>query len=211
MRELRPGLFHWTTFHEGIRAPVSSYYVEPAGALIDARVPDEGIEPAFSGRATPQQVIATIGLHMRHADRFAEAFGCRVRAPAEARERLGDQASFAPYDDGDEVAPGITAIQIGVICPDEYALHIAHGAGAISFADGLIHYGDALGFVPDGLLGDDAEAIKAGLKDAFRGLLERDFDDLLFAHGEPLVGGGQAALREFLERPVGEEESGEAL
>src|SRR5439155_340543 len=55
MRELRPGLFHWTTFHEGIGAPVSSYYVEPAGALTDGRVPDEGIEAAFDGRAAPQQ------------------------------------------------------------------------------------------------------------------------------------------------------------
>ena len=148
---------------------------------------------------------------MRHADRFAEAFGCRVRAPAEARDRLGDDANFEPYGDGDEIAPGITAIQIGVICPDEYALHIAHGAGAISFADGLMHYGEALGFVPDFLLGDDPEAIKAGLRDAFRGLLERDFDDLLFAHGEPVLGGGQAALREFLDRPAGEEESGQPL
>src|SRR5881397_3541125 len=111
MRELRPGLFHWTTFHEGIRAPVSSYYVEPAGALIDARVPDEGIEAAFAGRAAPQQAIITIGLHLRHADRFAEAFGCVVRAPAAARDRLGEDASFEPYTDHDEIAPGITAIQ----------------------------------------------------------------------------------------------------
>ncbi|HEY3019650.1 MAG TPA: hypothetical protein VGJ32_05630 [Solirubrobacteraceae bacterium] len=198
MRELRPGLFHWTTFHEGIGFQVSSYYVEPAGALIDARVPDEGLEGAFGGRATPQQAIVTSGLHMRHADRFAEAYGCRVRAPAEARDRLGDDASFEAYDDGDEVAPGITAIQIGALCPDEYALHIAHGTGAISFADGLIRYGDTLGFVPDSLLGDDPQAIKAGLRDGFRGLLERDFDDLLFAHGDPLIGGGRAALREFL-------------
>jgi len=201
MRELRPGLFHWTTFHEGIRAAVSSYYVEPAGAVIDARVPEEGIEAAFGGRAPPQQAIVTSGLHMRHADRFVEAFGCGVRAPAEARDRLGEDASFEPYDDRDEIAPGVTAIQIGSLCPDEYALHIAHGAGAISFADGLIRYGDTLGFVPDFLLGDDPEAIKAGLTDAFRRLLERDFDDLLFAHGDPLIGGGRAALREFLQRP----------
>src|SRR5437763_1494112 len=96
MRELRPGLFHWTTFHEGIGAPVSSYYVESAGALIDARVPDEGIESAFDGRATPQQAIITTGLHLRHADRFAEAFGCSVRAPAEARDRLADTGPRVP-------------------------------------------------------------------------------------------------------------------
>jgi hypothetical protein len=29
-------------------------------------------------------------------------------------------------------------------------------------------------------------------------LLAVDFDTLLFAHGEPIVGGGKQALREFL-------------
>jgi hypothetical protein len=198
MRELRPGLFHWTTFHEGIGIAVSSYYVEPAAAVIDARVPDEGIEAAFAGRAAPQQAIVTTGLHMRHADRFADAFGCAVRAPAEARDRLGPAAAFEPYGDGDEVAPGVTAIHVGSLCPDEYALHVAHGPGAVSLADALMHYGDALGFVPDNLMGDDPDAVKAGLEDALRGLLDRDFEDLLFAHGDPLVGGGKAALREFL-------------
>lgn len=56
-----------------------------------------------------------------------------------------------------------------------------------------------LGFFSDDLLGDDPAKVKRGLNDAFRGLLTRDFDHLLFAHGEPLVGGGNAALREFLE------------
>src|SRR5256886_16221684 len=130
MRELRPGLFHWTTFHEGIRAAVSSYYVEPAGAVIDARVPEEGIEAAFGGRATPQQAIVTSGLHMRHADRFVEAFGCRVRAPAEARDRLGEGARLGPHHDPDEMAPGGTAAPIGALWPAQDALHIPHGAGA---------------------------------------------------------------------------------
>ena len=50
--------------------------------------------------------------------------------------------------------------------------------------------------------------VKAALKDAFRGLLELDFDHLLFAHGEPLVGGGKAALQDFLDKPVGEPDFG---
>jgi hypothetical protein len=41
-------------------------------------------------------------------------------------------------------------------------------------------------------------AVRAGLKDAFRGLQTRDFDHLIFAHGEPLIGGGKAALRDFV-------------
>ena len=39
---------------------------------------------------------------------------------------------------------------------------------------------------------------KRGLRDAYRELLELDFDRLLLAHGEPLASGARAALREFV-------------
>ncbi|MDQ3850549.1 MAG: hypothetical protein M3296_08050 [Actinomycetota bacterium] len=210
MQEILPGLFHWTTFHDGIHARVGSHYVEPAGALIDPRVPDDGFD-AFAGLARPQQVVLTSGLHARHADRFSDAFGCVIRASPEALERLGGELDAQLYTGGDEVAPGVTAIHIGKLSPDEYALHVAIAEGAIAFADGLTRYGGALGFVPDALIGDDPGPVKEGLKDAFRGLLTRDFDHLLFAHGDPLIGGGKAALRDFVERPVGHEDYGQVV
>ncbi len=36
-------------------------------------------------------------------------------------------------------------------------------------------------------------------REAFSGLLSLEFDSLLFAHGEPLVGGGKKALRRLIE------------
>jgi hypothetical protein len=208
MHEIFPGVFHWTTYHEPIRARVSSYYVEPAGIVIDPKVPEEGLD-ALPGR--PQQVVLTIGLHHRDAPRFAEHFGIPTRASREAAERLKGRLEVEEFTEGDEVAPGVTAIHIGKIADDEEALHIAVGEGAIAFADGLIRYGGTLGFVPDNLIGEGPTEVKQGLKDAFRGLLTRDFDHLLFAHGDPLIGGGKAALREFVESPVGHEDFGQAL
>ena len=35
MQEIFPGVLHWTAFHEGIEVDVSSYYIEPAGVVID--------------------------------------------------------------------------------------------------------------------------------------------------------------------------------
>jgi glyoxylase-like metal-dependent hydrolase (beta-lactamase superfamily II) len=67
----------------------------------------------------------------------------------------------------------------------------------LALADGLIHYGD-LSFVPDSLLGDDPERVKRELRDSFRRLLDRNFDALLFAHGDPIVSGGREALRDFV-------------
>jgi hypothetical protein len=104
----------------------------------------------------------------------------------------------AGFDFGDEVAPGIEAIEIGAICPDESALLIGESR-ALSIADGVRHYGGEMDFFADWLLGDDPEGVRAGLRAAYAGILDRDFDSLLFAHGDPIVGGGKDALRAFAE------------
>jgi hypothetical protein len=142
------------------------------------------------------------GLHTRDAQRFSEAFSIPIRAPREAADRLGGSLQFDPYTDHEEVASGVRAVHLGVLCPDEYALHVSASEGAIAFADGLHHYGDALGFFSDDLLGDDPEAVKRGLKQQLQALLERDFDHLLFAHGDPIVGGGKSLLRDFVSSPL---------
>jgi hypothetical protein len=195
MQEIAPGIHHWTAYRDTIGTKVSSHWIELAGVVIDPLVPDEGLE-AFD--PAPQQVVLTTGLHARHAERFAEEFSIAIRAPREAADRLGDRLSFDPYTDGEEIDPGVHAVHIGVLCPDEYALHITATEGAIAFADGLHHYGPALDFFSDDLLGDDPEAVKRGLEDQFRALLERDFDHLLFAHGDPIVGDGKRVLGDFL-------------
>ena len=196
MQEILPGIRHWTAFRDTIDLPVSSYWVEPAGVVIDPMVPDEGLDAFASAAVAPQQVVLTTGLHDRDAQRFADAFSIPIRAPREAAERLAERLSFEPYRDREEIAPGVQAIHVGVLCPDEYALHV--GDAAIAFADGLHTYGGALSFFSDDLLGDDPQQVKDGLKQQFHALLERDFDSLLFAHGEPIVGGGKRALRDFV-------------
>jgi hypothetical protein len=195
MQEILPGLYHWSTFHNPIARMVSSYYYEPAKLAIDPKIPEQGLEALPS---SPEQIVLTIGLHDRDAAEFASAFNAPIRVPAPALERLGDSLAAEPFGDGDEIARGVRAIAIGQIAPDEFALHIAVAEGAIAFADGLINYG-GLGFVPDSLLGDDPGQVKHGLIEAFGGLLALEFDHLLFAHGDPMIGGGKAALRTFLD------------
>lgn len=201
MNEILPGVHHWTTHHQGLGAPVSSYYVAAAGALVDPMVPDEGLD-AFADLPAPQQVILTSRRHFRHSDRFRDAFGCVVRGPAPSRDELADR-DVRPFWFGDEVAPGVTALEIGVMAEDETALHIAHGAGAMAFGHALTHpAGAPLAYPADDDLGAHPVRKKKGLKEAFRGLLLRDFDALLFAHGAPLAEDGKAALRTFVEEPV---------
>jgi hypothetical protein len=135
MREILPGLHHWTAFHERIRLDVSSYYAAGSRALIDPMVPADGIE----------------------------------------------------------------ALELDAICPDDTALHLDAGEGALAFADGLVHWGDGtVGFVPDQYM-DGPEQVKRTIRDVAAHLLEEQrFSTLLFAHGDPIVGDGEAALRAFV-------------
>jgi hypothetical protein len=212
MREILPGLFHWTTFHEPIRARVSSYWVEPAAIVIDPKVPEEGIEAAWADRPPPEQVVLTSGLHHRDAPAFMEAFDIPVRAARDAIERLAGRLEILPFRDGEEIAPGVTGIEIGVLAADESALHITGvGEGALALADAIHHYGGALGFFSDDLLGAHPDRVKEGLKNRLRAQLAREFDALLFAHGDPLPHRGKRALRDFVTSPVGHEDFGQAL
>jgi glyoxylase-like metal-dependent hydrolase (beta-lactamase superfamily II) len=198
MREILPGLHHWTAIHPHIRQPVSSYYVEPTRTLIDPLVPREGLE--WFEPNPPAQIVLTNGLHYRQSERFVAAFGCVVRCSALGLHRFEGERKVGGFAFGEELAPGMTAIELGGICPDDTALQIDVGDGAIAFADGLVRPGGgSLALVPDFLMGNDPGAVKRALLGSLRDLLERPFDSLLFAHGDPLIGGGKRALREFVE------------
>ena len=202
MEEILPGLFHWTTFHEGIHQEVSSYYYEPSRALIDPRLPSEVLE-WFGSKEEPRLILLTNRHHYRHSGRFQEAFGCPVFChQAGLYEFAGGPAEVEGFSFGEEVAPKIVALEVGAICPEETALYLKEaGGGALAFADGLVRSSEgSLSFVPDFLLGEDPEEVKRGLRRSLRRLLDQRFDNLLFAHGAPLVGGGKEALGAFLEK-----------
>jgi hypothetical protein len=105
------------------------------------------------------------------------------------------------FEFGREVAPGITAHEVNSLCPEESALHIEAGNGALSVADGVVEWPGrpGLAFVPDNLIGDNAEEVKDGLRAAYGRLADQlEFDTLLMAHGNPVAGGGREALRAFV-------------
>jgi hypothetical protein len=198
IREVLPGVYHWTAIHPRIRLPVDSYYIEHARVLLDPMVPREGLD-WFERRETPEQIVLTNRHHLRDGERYVEVFGCPIRCSEAGLHEFEHGHRVEGFAYGEELAPGIIAHQVGAICPDDTALYIPAGTGAIAFADGLTSpRGGRLAFMPGFLMGDDPSRVRAGLRKSFRRLLELDFDNLLFAHGEPLIGGGRAALREFV-------------
>ena len=77
MREIAPGLWHWTARHPRIGLDVSSYYLLDERVLIDPLVPAEGVG-WFDEHGAPEHVLLSNRHHDRDAWRFREAYRCTV-------------------------------------------------------------------------------------------------------------------------------------
>lgn len=196
MVEIAPGLWHWTARRESIGADVSSYYLESERVLIDPMIPPEGLA-WLERRGAPEHAVLTNRHHDRDAWRLRDAFGCTVHCIRNGLYELEGRGPVEAFEFGDELPGGISVHEVDAICPDETALFIARHR-ALACADGVVRWGagDELQFVPDFLM-DEPEQTKRGLREAYRRLLDLDFDLLLLAHGEPVVGGARDALRAF--------------
>jgi Metallo-beta-lactamase superfamily len=200
MRQIAPGLYHWTAFHERIGAEVSSYYAPETGVLIDPLLPagDDVLE-FVSQHGPPRAILLTNRHHYRHSGRLAEALGIPIRASRPGMHNFSAEQRVEPFDFGSEPVPGVLAHEVGAICPDETALELP-SVGALAVADGVVEASaGSLGFVPDFLLGDDPEDVKRAVRSSYGRLLSLDFEHLLLAHGAPVVDEGKQRLREFVE------------
>lgn len=193
MQEVLPGILHWQARHPRIGVDVSSYLLTDTGTLLDPLLP-EGASPDWVGHPV-ERVVLTVRHHLRSAREFGVPILVHESGLSELQEAGPGTEAYAA---GDELAPGVTVLPFGRICPDDAVLRIDAGPGVLAFGDGLIHYGDALGHPPDQYIGDDPEAIKAAIVEGLRPLEDVRFDAMLFAHGSPVPGGANALLRDFL-------------
>jgi hypothetical protein len=205
MREIAPGIHHWTAVHPAIRIEVSSYSIAAARTLLDPLVPEEGLE-WFRGAAVPEHVLLTNRLHTRQSVQFVDAFGCDVYTNRAGLDHFGPSGEITDveprgFEAGETLPGGIRSLAVGALCPDETAFLVPGPEPALAIADGVVRDGDGpLVFVPDFLMGDDPESVKRGLRAAYRRILDEDlpFQHLLLAHGAPWIGGGREALRAFV-------------
>jgi hypothetical protein len=192
MDEIIPGILHWKARHPNIGADVSSYLLADTGTALDPMLP-EGEGPDWIGHEVTRVVLT-----VRHHRRSAPDLGVPILVHRSGlHEFEGSDLDVHGYDTGDELAPGVRVLGFGRICPDDAVLHIALGPGVLAFGDGILNYG-GIGHPPDQYIGDDPDAIKADIVEGLVPLLDEEFDVLLFAHGEPVAGGGKAMLREFV-------------
>ena len=186
MREIAPGLFHWTAPHPGWDpegAPGSAadwpeevgctlYATEKTAVFIDPQVPDAlwpELDVLVAGR--PVAVLTTIRWHGRSRAAVLERYGGTEQPPAEVRA--------LPFPD---------FLETMYVLPEPRAL-----------VPGDLLIGDGEGGVrlcPQSWLqsGTTVEALRAEL----RSLLVLPVEHVLCSHWDPVVGRGQAALARAL-------------
>ncbi len=201
MKEILPGVFHWKTFHEGIRAYVHSYCINATDpvVLIDPRVPAQGLE-WFAAHGMPQHIYLTNRHHYRHSDRFAARYGAQVWCHRDGLHEFTRGEKVKGFTHGTKLPGGVLALKVGVLCPEETALYFPLNGGILAIGDAIVRSNGKLGFVPDEYMGEEPEGVKRGLrKILLKQVHEREFDHLLFAHGAPWIDGAKDGLRKFLD------------
>ncbi len=199
MQEILPGIFHWTQAHPKIKIEVSSYYLAPERVLIDPLIPSEGLD--WFADQPPENILLSIRHHYRHCAEFAEIYGCEVWCVEQGMHEFTHGETVRAFEFGDALPGDVQAVEIGSICPDEGALYIEREGGCVVLADGCVRMKDGpLQFVPDSLLGDDADEVKDGLRAAYRRLIDDyAFEHVLLSHGGPIIGEGRTQLGTFVE------------
>jgi hypothetical protein len=199
VEEIEPGLWHWVALRESIGHEVSCYCLAPEHVLIDPMIPPEGLG-WFDQHGRPEHLLLTNRHHDRDAWMLRNAFGCTVHCVSNGLHELEGRGPVEPFEFEDELPGGVVAHEVDAICPDECALHVP-AYRALAVGDGLVRSptGGPLRFVSDELM-DNPERTKAGLRRAYRRMLDLDFDRLLLAHGDPIVHGAKDELHAFVER-----------
>jgi hypothetical protein len=204
VREVLPGIYHWTAIHPRIGAEVSSYWIEDGGVLLDPLVPpDVGLQ-WFADRPTPPAAIVLSNRHhYRESGRFVAEFGVSVHCARSGLHEFTDGEPVVGFDPGDELAGGLVVHEVGGLCPDETALHLP-ARGTLALADGAVRGGlhgqsGLVGFVPDALMDDPPQTKRALLAAYARLLDELAFEHVLLPHGGPLIGDGRALLQDLVD------------
>ncbi len=186
LREILPGIHHWTVVWPQYR--MESYWLrtDSETVVIDANESEDAYNIGESSRCTA--VIVTSGWHERSALLFSKRTGAPVFVPEGHAKRLEVVESYDTYGDGDRLPGGLKAI---AVFGEAALLSNLHG-GTLIVGDALgtsakwTPKGEALGFHP-------GSSREVSIDGAGR-LLEHEVENLLPAHGPPLLGDAKAKL-----------------
>ena len=200
MREILPGVFHWTVDWPGV-FPLESYWLfTESGSVIIDPVDSAGLIP-LEEAAEVVAVIVTTKWHERSARLLAKRTGAPLYAPAADRDNFEDIDECETYVAGDMLPGDLVAISTagGEWSAGEHALLSPLHGGTLFVADCL---GTAAKWTPWDMPLGGHPRFHSHPAESLSHLLDHQFENLLPGHGEPIVGGAREALRELIHSGV---------
>jgi hypothetical protein len=213
MEKLTEGLWRWTArhpeWHPGEFGAEVACFAAQAGdttLLIDPLLPPEPqpvldvVDKQLGDRLA---ILITIPYHVRSSEklwkRYRKDAETTIHGHRACAKRLTDKSGFEEIDPGAPLPAGVTAHTIGNPRRYEMPLHVPSH-------DALI-FGDAIAETDGRLVMWSADKVdekvatfyRERFAPSVRPLLELGAENVLVTHGEPIMGGGKAALRRALE------------
>jgi hypothetical protein len=218
MQKLTDGLWRWTArhpeWHPGeFGAEVASFAARANGGgdtllLIDPLLPEDEAEAASVLEVLDSQlgdrvaILVSIPYHVRSSEelwrRYRNDAETTIHGHAAAAKRLKDASAFNEMEPGTPLPGGVTPHSIGKPKRYEMPLHLP-SHDALVFGDAVAEHDGALRV----WAADKVDAkVERFYRDRFNPtlepLLELGAENVLVTHGQPVLGGGTAALRKAL-------------
>jgi glyoxylase-like metal-dependent hydrolase (beta-lactamase superfamily II) len=190
---LCPGVFFWRLYDPEVKADLFSTGLATASGtyLIDPIPLTVDVMTGLTSRRKPAGIIVTNENHGRAAALFAAQFQVPVYSAARDVSGLGE---IVVVNDGQALAPGLTAVSIDGAAAGEIILHWEANGGTLVIGDALINF-DPHGFtfLPPKYCQNFKQMCRSLAK-----LLKYQFERILFAHGTPIVSGARQRLEQLL-------------
>lgn len=197
MREILPGVFHWTVEWPGV-FPLESYWLRTdAGSILIDPVESADLD-AIEDADDVLAVVLTVGWHERSAGLFARRTGAPILIPAADEYFFENLAEYQTYDDGAALPGDLRAIATPGRRSEggEHALLSRLHGGTLIVGDCL---GTAAKWTPwqELPLGGHPRNHPRPAE-SLSHLLAYEFENLLPGHGQPILGGARAALQKLI-------------
>lgn len=178
------GLFVWQAYDPEVKADLFSTAISTSAGLyvVDGIPLPEDVFREATGDSQIAGVVVTNTNHARAAVDWSNRFGARLLAHASTVREFGWSAA-TELSDGSKIGDELTVIAIPGAPEGEIALHASSGAGRLVVGDALINFGSYGFSLLPAKYCDDAPLMRKSL---FK-LLQFEFEQILFAHGIPVL------------------------
>jgi hypothetical protein len=215
MQNLSDGLWRWTArhpeWHPGEFGAEVACFAAQAGdttLLIDPLLSEDRaaagrvldvLDAALQNRVA---ILITIPYHVRSSEelwrRYRDRAETTIHGHRAAANRLDDKSAFREIEPGQPLPGGASAHRIGKPRRYEMPLHLP-SHDALVFGDAVVEVEGALRVWSTDKLDAKVERFhRERFNPSLEPLLDLPFDAVLVAHGQPILKGGKAALKDAL-------------